>query len=411
MGLARAYCHVVALVLAVLAGASGRVLAQASLPDISALNGFVYDPTGALQGQGNAIDARLKLLSDETVAQGAVYVLPSIGEEVPKDFAVELFEHLELGERGTDYGFLVLIVLDQRRAEIEVGYGAEAFLSDVACKRLLDREFVPRARAGQIGAGALELAGALDERLRRGLAGEDPASLVPDAAPRRPFRLPEWLAIYLSINFLFHVGLGMYLYFVYQDRVPHYDKWVRVRGVSWKWFSILFPVPYPLIRLALKRWLKRLRTAPRFHPETHEPMALLDDYEEIGFLTEGMLTEQEVESAEWDVWATPDREHTLLLRYARRWDGYDRCPECDYETYKRSSSRVVSAATYSSSGLREDTYTCRSCEYVKKERRTIPQKQRSSSSGGGSSYSGGGSGGSYSGGGGSSGGGGAGASW
>ena len=408
-----------------LTGFGESLLAQATyavedIPTVAGMNGFVFDPQGQLAGAGPEVRDLLNALADETEAQVGVFVLPSIGEAVPKDFAVELFERQQLGYAGTDFGFLVLLVLDQRRAEIETGYGLEAYLTDVQAKRLLDREFVPQMQAGQTGPAVLALVRAVDEVTRAGLRGETTPSN--DVAPRgrrlgvdsRAPSLPGWLRFYLFANAIFHGLLGMWLLFTYADKISLYDKYVRVkRGYSYL-YGVFFPVPYLLIRPLIGRWLKKLRYAPRFHPETKEPMALLSDYDEIDLLNAGSLTEQEVESAEWDVWATPSREHLQFLRYGTRWTEYQKCPQCAYQTYKLEHTKIIEAATYSAAGSQLETSRCKACAYEREELKRIPQKQQSSSGGAGSSFSGGGGGGgggSYSGGGGSSGGGGAGASW
>ncbi len=391
------------------------VYAVDDIPTVAEMNGFVFDPGGELAGAGPELSALLNALDEETTAQGGVFVLPSIGAAVPKDFAVELFERQQLGYAGTDFGFLVLLVLDQRRAEIETGYGLEGYLTDLQAKRLLDREFVPRMQAGQTGPAVLALVRGIDGVTRAGLRGEttEPAYVAPRRAQQAPERaasgLPGWLLVYLTLNGLFHAVLGGWLLFVHKDKISLYDKYVRVkRGYSW-FYAVLFPLPYVLIRPFIGRWLKRLRCAPRFHPETKEAMTMLSEYDEIPFLNQGSLTEQEVESAEWDVWATPSRKHVQLLRYGAWWTAYERCPECQYQTYKLEHTKIIKAATYSSGGSKLETSRCRSCAYEREELKRIPQKQRNSG-GGGSSFSGGG-GGSRSGGGGSSGGGGAGASW
>ena len=325
--------YVSLLLLALLPRTSWRVLAQAppELPTVADLNGFVYDPTGALGADATAIDVRLKGLSDETVAQGAVYVLGSIGEEVPKDYAVELFGHLALGERDTDYGFLVLIVLDERRTEIETGYGAEAFLTDVTCKRLLEREFVPRAKAGQMGAGTVALVRELEDRLRRGLAGEDPASLVPDAPAEEPYDVPQWMLLYLLFSMMTVFLLCLYVTMLQDIFVPSSEAWKHLRKARWWFLLVLFPLPYLLIYAGFRCCRKLWRLAPRFHFGTRQPMRRLKGDAERDLMTEGMLAERRVESAEWDVWATPDRKHTRLLRSPLLWHRYDRCPACDYE--------------------------------------------------------------------------------
>jgi uncharacterized membrane protein YgcG len=65
-----------------------------------------------------------------------------------------------------DNGVLILHVLDQRRIEIETGYGLEGILIDVLCKRLLDEKTIPYFKVGAFSAGHESLILSLDSILR-----------------------------------------------------------------------------------------------------------------------------------------------------------------------------------------------------------------------------------------------------
>ena len=143
-------------------------------------------------------------------------------------------------------------------------------------------------------------------------------------------------------------------------------------------------------------------------------MRKLPEEEEDDYLEKGQITEEDINSVDYDVWVTDNADDILVLRYEKRYSKYGSCPECAYKTYYKSHSEVTKSATYSSTGTRELTFTCKNCNYSHIELETIPMKTRSSEgggSGGGGSWSGGSSGGGGSWGGGSSGGGGAGVSW
>jgi len=90
-----------------------------------------------------------------------------------------------------------------------------------------------------------------------------------------------------------------------------------------------------------------------------------------------------------------------------------RCPQCRRFWALTIKTKILKAATYSSSGSKLIERTCKYCSFHDKKKVTIPRRSRSSSSSsGGSSWSSGSSGGSFGGfGGGSSGGGGASGSW
>jgi uncharacterized protein len=90
-----------------------------------------------------------------------------------------------------------------------------------------------------------------------------------------------------------------------------------------------------------------------------------------------------------------------------------RCPQCRRFWALTIKTKIIKAATYTSSGSKLVERTCKYCSFHEKKTVTIPRRTRSSSlRSGGSSWSGGSSGGSFGGfGGGSSGGGGASGSW
>ena len=115
--------------------------------------GYVSDPGGVLKTAEVAeLNRLIAAIEDSSTAQIAVVVLPSIGEESPKEFATALFETWGIGQRETDNGLLILVVMDQRRTEFETGYGLEGVLPDITCYRVGMETLVPTARIRQ-GAG------------------------------------------------------------------------------------------------------------------------------------------------------------------------------------------------------------------------------------------------------------------
>lgn len=428
-------------------GWAQRAETLAKIPDpLKADNSFVYDPAGRMDAYSRqAANGLLHLLNKETNAQGAVAFLPTIGDDIPKDFAVALFQQWGIGQAGTDEGYLLLIVEDQRRAEIETGYGMESILTDALAKRVLTNEFVPYMKRGERGSAVLATVRAID-LIYRGTKGLDSipsveyaeymAPLEPlfgghddlytdltpganrgssyDNVPRQNGQASTWigrnpiLAVYLFINLIFHLILCTWVLVVYFDKESLHDKWRRVRWWHGLWWAFIFPFPYALITYpVLSRYLLRLRFMPRYSKSTGEAMRRLSEKDEDEFLAHGHIIEEEIGAIDHDVWLSVDRSEVLVLPYAKRMSGYKACPSCSYKAYKVTKSRVVKAATTSSSGKREVTYSCKACNYIKKEMQTIPRKSSSGSSGGFSSGGGGGS--SF--GGGSSGGGGSGASW
>ncbi|QDK82765.1 TPM domain-containing protein [Spirosoma sp. KCTC 42546] len=101
------------------------------------------------------IDQMLGKLEDSTTAQVAVVCLNSIGESIPKDFATALFRKWGLGYQQKNNGFLVLLVKDQHRIEMETGYGLEGILPDAICKRIQTEKMIPLAKTGDFDGAML----------------------------------------------------------------------------------------------------------------------------------------------------------------------------------------------------------------------------------------------------------------
>lgn len=138
-------------------------------------NTWVSDPASKLSSDDRQrINALINSVEDGTTAEIAVVILPSIGEQVPKDFAVELFNTWGIGKKGKDNGLLLLIVLDQRRWEFETGYGLEGDLPDATLKRIGENKLVPGLRANRMGDGIYDALVAVADKLGAAqLTGED----------------------------------------------------------------------------------------------------------------------------------------------------------------------------------------------------------------------------------------------
>src|SRR5690349_6479504 len=89
---------------------------------------LVLDQAGVIDdATEQRIDAQLLALRTATGAEVALVT----GDDVngsPKSFATELFNHWHLGSAAKNDGVLVLMVMGQRRLEIETGDGIEVAL-------------------------------------------------------------------------------------------------------------------------------------------------------------------------------------------------------------------------------------------------------------------------------------------
>ena len=118
--------------------------------------GYVSNPDGVIDASTlQNINAVLAALEDSTTIQVAVVVVNSIGDEVPGDFRTKLFRYWGIGQEDNNNGLLILLVMDQRRMEFEVGYGLEGILTDIMCVRIQQTYMVPLAKEGRMSEAVL----------------------------------------------------------------------------------------------------------------------------------------------------------------------------------------------------------------------------------------------------------------
>ena len=373
-------------------------------------NGYVSDPGGIIGPMALAqLNAIASEMEDSSATEIAVVILPSIGDENPKDFTTALFNHWGIGKSGKDNGLLILTVMDQRRTEFETGYGMEGILPDVICYRIGMQVLVPYFQEGKYGEGLVATLTRFQaiilkpESLEELQSGDNAYGQAKDRRKYDPGLI--FLVVYLAVSTLTGLLLFRYNILTIKGKDELYDKYKKVQ----RYHSVLWAIFFPLGCLPIYFWnralLKKLRNHPRFSKLNGKPMRKLRESEENNYLEKGQITEEDIRSVDYDVWITDDADDILILRYENRFTKYSTCPECGFKTYYKAHSEITQAATYSSTGQQELTYCCKNCNYSHIKVETIPMKTDSGSSRGNSSSGGG------SWGGGRSGGGGAGVSW
>lgn len=122
--------------------------------DWPAPNGFINDYAGVLTAaEKQNLDALVFTLKQKTGAEMAVAIVKTVAPLDAKTYAVKLFEKWKIGQKGKDNGLLILLALEERRVEIEVGYGLEGVINDAKAGEILDKYVVPFFKTGEFGAG------------------------------------------------------------------------------------------------------------------------------------------------------------------------------------------------------------------------------------------------------------------
>lgn len=137
------------------------VLAQqpAAIP---ALDTPVVDVTATLDAATRQqLEAQALALQQRKGSQLQVLMVPSTQPESIEAYAVRAFEQWQLGRKGVDDGVLLVVAKDDRKVRIEVGYGLEGAIPDIAAGRVIQEYLVPRFRAGDYAGGITDATAAL----------------------------------------------------------------------------------------------------------------------------------------------------------------------------------------------------------------------------------------------------------
>ncbi len=129
------------------------------------------------------LNSRLEVLEDDTGSQIAVLTIPTLEDEALEDFSLRVAETWKLGRGAFDDGALLLIVREERKMRLEVGYGLEPIVPDAIANRILDTVIRPRFREGDFDGGVTAAVDTL-AGLIQGDATLPPPSAAPSARDR-----------------------------------------------------------------------------------------------------------------------------------------------------------------------------------------------------------------------------------
>ena len=107
------------------------------------------------------LEQKLVAYDDNTSTQISIVTITSIEGYDVADYATQLAQQWEIGQKGKDNGLLILLVKDSRKAFIATGYGLEGLLPDVMIKHLIDEVMVPRFKQGDFYGGLDEVTTAI----------------------------------------------------------------------------------------------------------------------------------------------------------------------------------------------------------------------------------------------------------
>jgi uncharacterized protein len=124
------------------------------LQPVPALSARVTDATGTLSaGERQTLEAKLADWEARTTNQLAVLIVPTTKPETIEEYSLRVAEAWKIGQKGKDNGAVFVIAKNDKQMRIEVGYGLEGELTDVAARRVIGDTVAPLFSRGQFAAG------------------------------------------------------------------------------------------------------------------------------------------------------------------------------------------------------------------------------------------------------------------
>jgi uncharacterized protein len=207
------------LFLSFVAMACSPMLADAE--DVPFLGGRVNDYAGILSSNTiSALNGKLKAYEDSTSNQVVILTINTLNGARLEEYSINVAQTWKLGHKGKDNGVLFLVVKDDRKIRIEVGYGLEGTLTDALCSVIIQRQVLPKFKRGDfdggVKLGVASILGAID------------GTFTADRAGSQKMAFPEILIV-LGI---FTVVVGMFTF------VALFSKGFM------SWFLYIFLIPF-----------------------------------------------------------------------------------------------------------------------------------------------------------------------
>jgi len=166
-------------------------------------------PEGYVSDFGHVIDAQSKAALEQycgrveqaTGAQMALVTILSLEDEPIEDVSNTIFRAWGVGQKGKNEGIMLLLVINDRRDRLEVGYGLEPILPDGFDGSIL-REMRPALRSGQYGEAMMAAAQMIGSTIAKSKNVSLDAQLPRRARPSPGDSIP-WPALLGGLFLLF----------------------------------------------------------------------------------------------------------------------------------------------------------------------------------------------------------------
>jgi uncharacterized protein len=146
--------------------------------EVPPLEGRVNDRAGVLSSDARQqLEQKLLQYEQSSGHEFVVLTLKTLDGDVLEDFAIRVAQAWKIGKKGKDDGLLLLVVSEDRKARVEVGYGLEGNITDAFSSRVIRNLLAPAFRKG-------DYAGGIDQGLSALMVAASDGKVELPAAPK-----------------------------------------------------------------------------------------------------------------------------------------------------------------------------------------------------------------------------------
>lgn len=238
--------------------------------EVPYLTGRVVDNAEILSAHTRRrLTETLRRHEQKTSNQVVVLSMPTIHGESVEEYAVRVFDQWKLGQKGKDNGVLVVIVPQDRRMRIEVGYGLEGALTDAHASRIIRNLMTPRFREGDFSGGVARGVDAIIAQLegKPAMAGQGRATARSAGSKKSEFIKAPRMALHEKVlfgAFIFGIiglftfvgvvtpGMGWFLYFFLIPFWAMFPVVIFGSGITF-YILIVYLVGFPIAKILVSR--------------------------------------------------------------------------------------------------------------------------------------------------------------
>ncbi len=179
---------------------------------------YVTDKVGVFsQIQKEDLTAKIQEIEKATSIEIAILVVPTVDDDINLA-AVDVGNKRWVGKKGQNNGLVLLIAVDDRKRSIQVGYGLEWILPDLATKQMWEADFPPNFKQGNYYQGVIQM---LDDVLW--YIKQDPAILQTYSQQTQQNTSSSFIEKY-----------ALYIFFLVLILLSWFGRLVTVPSVKWK---------------------------------------------------------------------------------------------------------------------------------------------------------------------------------